>query len=400
MIQGIRKNFHEISLEAGHLVNGRYPDFVRLRQPPPLTNGIPVFMFHSIKPDVFEAQMRFLASNGYQTITCDEFYEMITQHRPIPPKTVLLTIDDGKSSVWVHAYPLLKKYNFKATIFLIPGYIQESADYDYNLEDYWNKRCQPGQVRSRDNDFNPLLTWQQIREMRSSGLIDFQCHTLFHHKVFTGPDIIDFFNPSHREPIFNVVVPIDYEDRLISGNHEDLYGMPIHSNQPLMAAQPRYFNDVGCTDSCIEYVANNGGIKFFTKSTWRQELRGFISRDGTGFNHRYQSQQETQKEIFDNLVAARKLIEENVPGQAVRHLCYPFGIGSKEAVKCSMDAGYVSNFWVTHPSKAINRAGDDPFYCCRLKDDYIFRLPGTGRKSLLEILLQKLKRRVTAESIY
>jgi|GEM_PF-4218442 len=73
MIEKLRKNLREISLEAGSFRNGIYPDFVKSSSPAPFKNHIPVFMFHSIKPKIFEEQLKFLAENGYRTITCDEF---------------------------------------------------------------------------------------------------------------------------------------------------------------------------------------------------------------------------------------------------------------------------------------------------------------------------------------
>jgi len=73
MIEKLRKNLREISLEAGSFRNGSYPDFVKSSSPAPFKNHIPVFMFHSIKPKIFEEQLKFLAENGYRTITYDEF---------------------------------------------------------------------------------------------------------------------------------------------------------------------------------------------------------------------------------------------------------------------------------------------------------------------------------------
>jgi hypothetical protein len=63
-------------------------------------------------------------------------------------------------------------------------------------------------------------------------------------------------------------------------------------------------------------------------------------------------------------------------------------------------AGYLSAFCAYIPDKPINKSGGDPCKIVRLKDDYIFRLPGKGRKSLLEIFLRKFRRRLKRESVY
>ena len=72
---------------------------------------------------------------------------------PLPEKPVIITFDDGYADNYENAYPILKKYGFKATIFLI---------YDFT------------------NTYPNYLTWDQIAEMKESGLIRFESHTMTH----------------------------------------------------------------------------------------------------------------------------------------------------------------------------------------------------------------------------
>jgi len=360
-------------------------------------------MFHSIKPKIFEEQLIFLAENGYRTITCDEFYEIITQQIPLSEKTVLLTIDDGKSSVWVYAYPLLKKYGFKATVFLIPGYMKKSDQYLLNLADLWQGRCRPEDLKDRDADFFPLLTWEETAKLHESRAFDFQCHTLYHHKIYTDEKRVDFLNPRQPKNNFNLILPKDYEEQIQDNNIQKFYGMPIYESDSLMAAKPRLLHHIRLTELCIDHVSEHGGEKFFERRSWRQELNDLVenfqknsSEDLNGF----QSPEETKLEIFENLRKAKELIQKELRGKKVRHLCYPYGSGSEIAMQESKKAGYVTNFWAVIPGKPLNQPGDDPFYCSRLKDDYIFRLPGLGRKSLAKIFLQKLRRRLGKGSLY
>lgn len=133
--------------------------FAMMRSAP----GVPVLNYHQIEekdgnpltlwPDQFEAQMAYLSSEGYTTITIDEMMDAFENGTPLPEKPVIITFDDGYADNYEYAYPILKKYGFKATIFLI---------YDFT------------------NTYPNYLTWDQIAEMKESGLIRFESHTMTH----------------------------------------------------------------------------------------------------------------------------------------------------------------------------------------------------------------------------
>ena len=72
-----------------------------------------------ISPDSFEKQMGFLKNNGYQVIPLDEYVQGDRVGRKFPHKTVVITFDDGYVDNYTNAFPVLKKYHFPATVFLI-----------------------------------------------------------------------------------------------------------------------------------------------------------------------------------------------------------------------------------------------------------------------------------------
>lgn len=76
----------------------------------------------------FEKQMKYLHDNGYYTITPQELSDYLYKHIPLPPKSVMINFDDGYYSNIVHAYPILKKYGFKATVFLITAAVKEKEE--------------------------------------------------------------------------------------------------------------------------------------------------------------------------------------------------------------------------------------------------------------------------------
>ncbi|KAF1677808.1 polysaccharide deacetylase family protein [Bacillus sp. SKDU12] len=88
---------------------------------------LPILMYHSISSgnslrvpkEEFEAHMKWLHENGYRTLTPKEAYLMLTQDKKPSEKCVLITLDDGYTDNYQDAYPVLKKYGMKATIFMI-----------------------------------------------------------------------------------------------------------------------------------------------------------------------------------------------------------------------------------------------------------------------------------------
>ena len=117
-----------------------------------------ILMYHSVElgpgtgmnvpPAKFEQQLAFLKQRGYQTCTISE---LISNPGPCVRPTVALTFDDGFANNYEQVFPLLQKYQNKATIYLAP-----------EIEG----------IRQ--------LTPAHIREMADSGLVEFGAHTLTH----------------------------------------------------------------------------------------------------------------------------------------------------------------------------------------------------------------------------
>ena len=78
----------------------------------------------------FEEQLKYLKRHHYKTLSLDEFYDYYKGNKKIPRKSVLITMDDGYQSNYDLAFPLLKKYNMKATVFYIgSNVIGENKNY-------------------------------------------------------------------------------------------------------------------------------------------------------------------------------------------------------------------------------------------------------------------------------
>jgi peptidoglycan/xylan/chitin deacetylase (PgdA/CDA1 family) len=102
---------------------------------------VPVLMYHhvgepdqtadairrdlSVSPEDFEAQLRYLIEHGFAPITLERLVMHLQLGQPLPPKPVVLTFDDGFKDQYTNAYPLLKKYGFVATFFIITRFADE-----------------------------------------------------------------------------------------------------------------------------------------------------------------------------------------------------------------------------------------------------------------------------------
>lgn len=78
---------------------------------------------YNIDPAVFDQQMKWLYDNGYQTITISQLVDLIYNGGQVPQRPVVITFDDGNADNYNNAYPILKKYNFVATFYIVQNYI-------------------------------------------------------------------------------------------------------------------------------------------------------------------------------------------------------------------------------------------------------------------------------------
>jgi peptidoglycan/xylan/chitin deacetylase (PgdA/CDA1 family) len=100
--------------------------------PIPETAGVKVLMYHwvdrhpgqklrkwGLTPEAFEAQMSALAEGGYRVLSLDEVLQVVRGERPSSPKAVALTFDDGYLGLLDYALPILNRFGFRATFFLV-----------------------------------------------------------------------------------------------------------------------------------------------------------------------------------------------------------------------------------------------------------------------------------------
>ncbi len=124
----------------------------------------PILMYHyvhrgadlqdklTVTPETFERQMRFLKEHRYNVVPLETLAAIVKEKKELPPRAVAITIDDGHRDNYDYIYPILKKYNLPATVFVIVDEIGRPQ--------------------------NDRLSWDQIKKMQDSGLVAFGSHAL------------------------------------------------------------------------------------------------------------------------------------------------------------------------------------------------------------------------------
>lgn len=113
-------------------------------------------------------QLAWLRENGYQPVTVDQILAARSGGAELPPKAILLTFDDGYSSFYTRVMPILRSYHWPAVLAPVGAWIDTPADQPVDFA---------GSMRAR-SDF---LTWQQVREISQSGLVEIAAHTNASH---------------------------------------------------------------------------------------------------------------------------------------------------------------------------------------------------------------------------
>jgi peptidoglycan/xylan/chitin deacetylase (PgdA/CDA1 family) len=109
-------------------------DEARPALPAPRSLEIPILVYHHVvpgrsasvlfvPPETFEQQLKYLQDNGYRSVSFDDLADCLEYGAPLPERPVILSFDDGWENQFAYAFPLLQKYGFTATFYVVTGYI-------------------------------------------------------------------------------------------------------------------------------------------------------------------------------------------------------------------------------------------------------------------------------------
>ncbi len=281
----------------------------------------------SVSLDHFETFCKYLIKYNYETVSLDEWFE--NKRNPTSKKQVVLTFDDGYLDNWVYAYPILKKYNLKGTIFVNPEFIDKSVEIRNNLEDVWNNKI-------KKNQLTPLgfVNWTELKTMDESGIMDIQSHSMTHNFYFQSDKIKDIYegqpsydwmawiNKPNRKPYYNTEKQEQFTPK----------GIPIFDFGRALALR-RYFPDEELLKYAEElYSSSHGKLdKASIIIKLNEKLKLY---PGT-----YESDEDMIKRYRYELFESKRLLEEKL-NKTIDYFCWPGGGYNQLSIDLCIEAGY------------------------------------------------------------
>ena len=205
----------------------------------------------------FAAQLAYLADNGYHVVPLAQLAGWLEGRDALPPKAVVLTIDDGYESVWRYALPLLRQHGFPATLFVYPDFVGSGG----------------------------ALSWAQLQELAASGLVDVQSHSKSHRDLIErGPDESD---AQYRQAIeAEARVPHEVLEKRLQVPQR-FYAYPYgDANELVLEALERQHYRLGVT-------VNAGGNPFWAQPLLLRRTMIFGEFDLAAFAARLQTSRPT-----------------------------------------------------------------------------------------------------------
>ncbi|MBI4688463.1 MAG: poly-beta-1,6-N-acetyl-D-glucosamine N-deacetylase PgaB [Nitrospirae bacterium] len=148
-----------LSLNKGYAIEMKPGEFLALcyhsvsERPVPGDN-------YTVTRQLFTEQMEYLKTHGYTPVSMNDILLASEGKKSLPPKPVLLTFDDAYTSYYEFVVPLLKRFNFPSVLAVVSTFIEKNPE---GLPE-------------------PLMRWEQIKEVSSGGLVEVVSHSYDLHK--------------------------------------------------------------------------------------------------------------------------------------------------------------------------------------------------------------------------
>lgn len=218
---------------------------------------VPVLMYHhletdpakinsySVSPETFRAQMKFLLDQGYNPVSLQVLIDHVYEGKALPERPVCITFDDGYSSVYEHAFPVLRELSIPATIFIVGDSFGTSSYKDTGKK------------------IIPHFGETEAREMDASGLVSIQSHTFDWHQS-TALDSGALVRPSVKAFSGEQPGKYNYEFALDCQKINSLLesiGLP---------KADQFAFPIGITETAAFVVQKEEGIKLTVTTNFRQ----------------------------------------------------------------------------------------------------------------------------------
>ncbi len=295
--------------------------------------GAIVLCYHSINynqridPETFEQNLITLKKHGYSPVKLSDVYSYVKGDLKLPEKSVAITFDDGYADNLIYAFPILKKYEFFATIFVIVNKLAKNI-----------KRMDIEELKKLNmvysvNEFiekSHYLSFEELEILQNSRLVDIQSHSLNHRACFCSNKVFKFNDSRLGEWFFEYT-------------HDKRLGIPVYEKKWDCACDC-ISDDLKLRDYMHEYVSKRNGILFFkNKKAQRilyKQYKKYLKTHSLNLyiEQRYERLKRLESEVFES----KRILEERL-NKSVDFFCYPYGSFddiSKEYVKKAYKAAF------------------------------------------------------------
>lgn len=226
---------------------------------------VPILCYHRfgtgsnkmvVSPASFAAQLDWLAKHGYHVIRLSQLVGFLAGREALPPRSVVITFDDGYETVFRHAFPLLRQHGFPATLFVYTDFVGTGDG----------------------------LGWSQLAEMARSGLVDIQAHSKTHRNLIErSPGETD---ERYRQAVATELrAPREMLERRLSAANVQVrhFAYPFgDANELVLDAMTHQRYELGVT-------VNPGGNAFFSHPLMLRRTMIFGDHDLEDFKARLQT---------------------------------------------------------------------------------------------------------------
>lgn len=291
--------------------------------------GIPSVLYHqindlsSVNENLFESHIKYLSENSYKGITISDYVNKdYNKHE----KNIMITFDDGYYDNYKIVFPILKKYNMKATIFLNTMYLEdreriEQTEILNNREA--NYEAMKKYVEVGDGKTWQYMTWCEIKEMYESGLLDFQAHTHKHTPVISDINSYEIIEKEEK----------DSSNLYILGRKSKIGDIIFRKR-----------GETSIKGFIVKREFYDEFNKFYLENkdkTDRDKLvKEFINENKEKFI-KEEKEEEAIERIKKDVTENKELIEKNL-GNKVIAFCWPWGHRSKFGEEILKNVGYES----------------------------------------------------------
>lgn len=286
---------------------------------------VPAYMLHQVDVPQFEALCASLAERRVRTLT---FPEVMAGYGD--GNSILLTFDDGWSSVWSAAAPIAKRYGVRFTLFLAPLCVEESLEVRTTLD----TGASPDEIAPRDLGDRARLTWGEVLALQATGLVDIQSHSSHHGVVFRSSKPNGFVTPSGPFPI-NGLTPLI--QREASGEDsvqfQPALGTPLYEWGHALTVERRFIESPAIRSQCT-LLAHEPG--FFKRENWQRLLSAVVH----DVPKQWESAEERRERLRADLRGSRQMIESRVPGTHVNVLAPPWADIDPMLAEVAREVGY------------------------------------------------------------